>query len=273
MNPKILAGTDFESVQHLLECVWAYEEQMQERNMLDPRDFVNICVQMKALYMEERRSRMSWNPNGQRLTALQELAPLTTIVDSLGTLVLNLPAYQISLLVPESGIIRPTIQQPNVRSSTLAIGGTASTNFEIGRNNQGPTYTSVPAISVYPGNTRSISDNRNGSQGQGIEASNIPPPRENNFPHTSARASEAESRNVQINFGASNVLNTTRRNEDAMQNAETVEETCTICKVAPRDVVLIPCGHLLACSGCAIQIKICPVCMQSIRGLVKTFVS
>ncbi|KAK7107926.1 death-associated inhibitor of apoptosis 1-like [Littorina saxatilis] len=45
--------------------------------------------------------------------------------------------------------------------------------------------------------------------------------------------------------------------------------SCKICMDEDSSVVFLPCGHLVACTGCAIALKICPLCRTDIKGSVR----
>ena len=57
------------------------------------------------------------------------------------------------------------------------------------------------------------------------------------------------------------------------------EETmCVVCFDAPKDHLIVPCGHQCVCAGCAEQLintrtPTCPVCRAPIRETVKVFCS
>jgi baculoviral IAP repeat-containing protein 2/3 len=48
---------------------------------------------------------------------------------------------------------------------------------------------------------------------------------------------------------------------------------CKICMSEEVGVVFLPCGHLLSCVFCAPAISQCPLCRETIRGRVRTFLS
>ncbi|KAK3596602.1 hypothetical protein CHS0354_035879 [Potamilus streckersoni] len=47
---------------------------------------------------------------------------------------------------------------------------------------------------------------------------------------------------------------------------------CVECKVAKRDILLLPCTHLCLCSNCSDKASICPLCYKKIREKIKTYV-
>ena len=47
-------------------------------------------------------------------------------------------------------------------------------------------------------------------------------------------------------------------------------ELCIVCVCAPRNVVLVPCGHLVLCSVCCSSLKHCPVCRAAIEDRFET---
>jgi len=54
-------------------------------------------------------------------------------------------------------------------------------------------------------------------------------------------------------------------------------DECVVCLEMRRCVVLVPCGHLVLCSGCTRHIveagtdPSCPVCRESMTGLVGVY--
>ncbi|XP_067647662.1 mitochondrial E3 ubiquitin protein ligase 1 [Eurosta solidaginis] len=47
----------------------------------------------------------------------------------------------------------------------------------------------------------------------------------------------------------------------------TVEQTCVVCTINPKEVIILPCGHVCVCEDCAEKIRVtCPIC----RGKVVT---
>ncbi|KAL8606046.1 hypothetical protein ACOMHN_040044 [Nucella lapillus] len=44
---------------------------------------------------------------------------------------------------------------------------------------------------------------------------------------------------------------------------------CKICMDERSTVVFLPCGHMVACTDCAVVLKTCPLCRADIRGTVK----
>ena len=49
--------------------------------------------------------------------------------------------------------------------------------------------------------------------------------------------------------------------------------TCKICRDKFIGVVFLPCGHLAACTTCGASIATCPICRESIKSVVRTFLS
>ena len=50
------------------------------------------------------------------------------------------------------------------------------------------------------------------------------------------------------------------------------EDTCAICMQGERDAVFVPCGHLVACMGCAQQLsQTCPICKQAVGRVQRVF--
>jgi Zinc finger, C3HC4 type (RING finger) len=52
---------------------------------------------------------------------------------------------------------------------------------------------------------------------------------------------------------------------------------CTVCLNNPRDVILLPCGHLILCGACALRIQdmgnCCPVCREEIDWIQSAYIS
>ncbi|XP_055959448.1 baculoviral IAP repeat-containing protein 7-B-like isoform X2 [Patella vulgata] len=48
---------------------------------------------------------------------------------------------------------------------------------------------------------------------------------------------------------------------------------CKICMDAQSNIVLLPCGHLVACELCAPALTKCPLCRKAVRGSLKTYLS
>ncbi|KFQ57690.1 Baculoviral IAP repeat-containing protein 7-B [Pelecanus crispus] len=51
------------------------------------------------------------------------------------------------------------------------------------------------------------------------------------------------------------------------------ERMCKVCMDRDVSVVFVPCGHLVACGECALNLRLCPICRAVIRGTVRTFMS
>ncbi|KFQ06363.1 Baculoviral IAP repeat-containing protein 7-B [Leptosomus discolor] len=51
------------------------------------------------------------------------------------------------------------------------------------------------------------------------------------------------------------------------------ERMCKVCMDRDVSVVFVPCGHLVACGDCALNLRLCPICRAVIRGSVRTFMS
>ncbi|NXJ39277.1 BIR7B protein, partial [Ciconia maguari] len=51
------------------------------------------------------------------------------------------------------------------------------------------------------------------------------------------------------------------------------ERMCKVCMDRDVSVVFVPCGHLVACGECALNLRLCPICRAVIRGSVRTFMS
>ena len=50
------------------------------------------------------------------------------------------------------------------------------------------------------------------------------------------------------------------------------EDACAICMQGERDAVFVPCGHLVACLGCAQRwSRTCPICQQAVERVQRVF--
>lgn len=49
------------------------------------------------------------------------------------------------------------------------------------------------------------------------------------------------------------------------------DSECVICLSAPKDTVLVPCGHYCVCSSCAANVPSCPMCRTVIQFRQKVF--
>ena len=48
---------------------------------------------------------------------------------------------------------------------------------------------------------------------------------------------------------------------------------CRVCLTTERDIVLMPCFHLVLCGSCRSRLTSCPVCRQPITGSMKVFLA
>jgi rubrerythrin len=72
--------------------------------------------------------------------------------------------------------------------------------------------------------------------------------------------------NIQVEKDATDKVN--RALADAQRNHE-APQTCSVCLVEKVNRVLIPCGHIVLCGGCADTIiavapRRCPICREEI---------
>ncbi|NXU53927.1 BIR7B protein, partial [Turnix velox] len=51
------------------------------------------------------------------------------------------------------------------------------------------------------------------------------------------------------------------------------ERMCKVCMDRDVSVVFVPCGHLVACGECSLNLQLCPICRAVIQGSVRTFMS
>lgn len=46
---------------------------------------------------------------------------------------------------------------------------------------------------------------------------------------------------------------------------------CKICWTKPRELLFLPCKHLVACVSCGINFNICPICRNPINHILKIY--
>ena len=51
------------------------------------------------------------------------------------------------------------------------------------------------------------------------------------------------------------------------------EKACRICYIEDRNIVFLPCGHLVTCPSCASAVNNCPVCRSTITNTIRVFQS
>lgn len=50
------------------------------------------------------------------------------------------------------------------------------------------------------------------------------------------------------------------------------DHKCVVCLSNPKEIIVIPCGHVCLCEDCATKINdLCPVCRQSIEQKMVAF--
>ena len=315
---------------------------MKAKHLEDPRDFVNLCVQMRALFIEERRARQRLITPGTANNAanvdLSEIAPLTTIRNAIGLHELNLPVYQMSSPVAESSAANSVGSARNVTTQPATIPASAFCTQMRARAREdtmgstGRLPLDVPDVARLTstsnaGGVPNHETNRTVQTGAAhlppsmstpsflIQASyqpqilpmpiSVPAPASTS---TSRPLQGAQMRasvsgvpvgwNEQLNAPLQYMIQSTRpciaqsiaghpidplpstTGTNTPPSTSTLPHAsiqsvnqCVVCRDARADVVLIPCGHLVVCSACAAQLRMCPVCRVAIRGFVRTFIA
>jgi hypothetical protein len=87
----------------------------------------------------------------------------------------------------------------------------------------------------------------------------------------SARSGALRMQQVQAQLGVSPAA-------PALQAAADEENMCVVCFDAPKDHIIVPCGHQCVCEACAEQLTntrtpMCPVCRGPIIQTMKVFCS
>ena len=54
----------------------------------------------------------------------------------------------------------------------------------------------------------------------------------------------------------------------ASARSESDKVTCVVCLSAERNVLLLPCKHLVLCSACAAKVSVCPLCRSVVQDTV-----
>uniref|UniRef100_A0A8B9UYM7 RING-type E3 ubiquitin transferase n=1 Tax=Anas zonorhyncha TaxID=75864 RepID=A0A8B9UYM7_9AVES len=84
--------------------------------------------------------------------------------------------------------------------------------------------------------------------------------------------SELISDLLQLDWEENSVEETPLSTEEQLRRLQE-ERTCKVCMDRDVSVVFVPCGHLVACGECALNLRLCPICRAVIRESVRTFMS
>ncbi|KAK9502252.1 hypothetical protein O3M35_011055 [Rhynocoris fuscipes] len=76
-------------------------------------------------------------------------------------------------------------------------------------------------------------------------------------------------------LNTSSKMNTNKSNLSLEEENRRLKEArlCKICMDSEVEIVLLPCGHLVTCINCSHSLADCPLCRQSIKATVRTFLS
>ena len=226
---------------------------------------------------------------------LEVIAPLTTTRNSFGLPVLNLPDHRISSMEEETGQRRPgqgrapiiprqdTPTLPVISQLPTMTPGGQTVNQPPQRGWPGmpaslsepvrpPVQTPVPFQGTAPPSIRlqpapNILPALAPTPTPPLPAPTPPQPSLAETPlepHPLPRPYQPEPNVIPEPFRTPSTSAPTPRGRD---------DNCAICSDASREVVFIPCGHLIACNECAKKINFCPICRQGIRGCVRTFLA
>lgn len=85
---------------------------------------------------------------------------------------------------------------------------------------------------------------------------------------TGASSSREEMQSVQEKESEESRLST----EEQLRRLQE-ERMCKVCLDKDVSVVFVPCGHLVTCGECALNLRLCPICRAVIQDSVRTFMS
>ncbi|KAJ2951083.1 hypothetical protein O0L34_g5463 [Tuta absoluta] len=66
---------------------------------------------------------------------------------------------------------------------------------------------------------------------------------------------------------------TEEKKEDDKETAVEEAKLCKICYVEERNVCFVPCGHVVACTKCALSTNKCPMCRRTFQNAVRLYFS
>jgi baculoviral IAP repeat-containing protein 7/8 len=86
---------------------------------------------------------------------------------------------------------------------------------------------------------------------------------------------------IQVQVPTSNVTKENENNEEKISKCEQGASAsrnddtklCKICYSNEKEVVFIPCSHLVSCTECSLSLKTCPICRKRIDGTIRVFPS
>jgi len=65
-----------------------------------------------------------------------------------------------------------------------------------------------------------------------------------------------------------------RRRGSVSSSSRRTEPKCVVCMTASRDVIVVTCGHLCLCAGCAVSLpypRKCPICRKKVKHFMPVF--
>ncbi|NXH50956.1 BIR7B protein, partial [Dicaeum eximium] len=86
-----------------------------------------------------------------------------------------------------------------------------------------------------------------------------------------SRGREFVSR-VQTSFSTTLLAPSQLSTEEQLRRLQE-QRMCKVCMDKDVSVVFVPCGHLVACEECALNLRLCPICRAGIQGSVRAFMS
>ena len=99
-----------------------------------------------------------------------------------------------------------------------------------------------------------------------------PLPRPSTPPRADAGHNAHGSVSSNVNLSNSLVANDDMQGEEAGNSVmSSIQNKCVVCLTHDPDVVLLPCGHLCLCEGCAGAIDRCPLCRRDVQEAKRVY--
>nr|XP_053656421.1 baculoviral IAP repeat-containing protein 7-like isoform X2 [Cherax quadricarinatus] len=60
---------------------------------------------------------------------------------------------------------------------------------------------------------------------------------------------------------------------EKFKSEDKIENVCKICMDLKREIVFLPCFHMISCSLCSTVLELCPICRKPIKAIIKPIIS